>query len=70
MERMFDDYDLVNGMPNPSLTGVDISATSNQSALAKVLERDRRKNQMKIYANTYLTVDIMDGLFFKQTIWW
>lgn len=67
MERMFDDYDLVNGIPSPELTGVDISSTSNQSALAKVLERDRRKTQTKIYANTFLKIDIAKNLYFRQT---
>ncbi|MGD1844676.1 MAG: SusC/RagA family TonB-linked outer membrane protein [Salibacteraceae bacterium] len=67
MERMFDDYDLLLGQPDPNLSGVDISSTSNQNALAKVLERDRRKRQTKVYANTYLKFDIMDGLYFKQT---
>lgn len=68
MERMFDDYDLVAGQPDPNLSGTDISSTSNQSALAKVLERDRRKNQLKVYANTFLQVELLDGLYFKQTV--
>ncbi len=67
-ERMFDDYDLVSGAPDPDASGTDISTTSNTSALAKVLERDRRKNQMKIYANTYLKIKLLDGLNFKQTV--
>ncbi len=67
MERMFDDYDLETGMPVES-GGTDISGTSNQSALAKVLERDRRKFQTKIYTNAYLKVDIVDGLFFQQNV--
>lgn len=72
MERMFDDYDLAAGAPDDgnggTPSGTDISATSNQSALAKVLERDRRKNQMKMYANTYLKINLLDGLYFKQTV--
>ncbi|MEO1415684.1 MAG: TonB-dependent receptor [Bacteroidota bacterium] len=67
MERMFDDFDLEAGVPS-SGSGTDISATSNQSALAKVLERDRRRFQTKLYANTYLSIDIVDGLNFKQTL--
>lgn len=67
MERMFDDYDLENGMPNPANTGTDISTTSNQGSLAKVLERDRRKFQTKVYANTFLKYQINDALSFKQT---
>lgn len=68
MERMFDDYDLDAGMPDPNSSGTDISSTSNQNPLAKVLERDRDRGQTKIYANTFLKFDITDGLFFKQTL--
>jgi len=55
MERMFDNYDLETGMPMAS-GGTGISGTSNQSSLAKVLERDRRKFQTKIFANTFVKV--------------
>jgi TonB-linked SusC/RagA family outer membrane protein len=68
MERMFDDYDLENGMPDPNMSGTDISTTSNQGSLAKVLERDRRKYQTKVYANTFLKYQITDALSFKQTL--
>ena len=37
MERMFDDYDLENGMPDPNSSGTDISTTSNAGPLAKIL---------------------------------
>jgi TonB-linked SusC/RagA family outer membrane protein len=67
MERMFDDYDLENDMPDPGLSGTDISSTSNQGSLAKVLERERIKSQTKVYANTFLKFDILDGFYFKQT---
>ena len=73
MERMFDDFNLGTGMPDPGTldcsgtSGTDISTTSNQSSLAKVLERDRRKFQTKVYANTYLKFRIADGFQFKQT---
>jgi len=67
MERMFDDYDLEGGMPAEG-SGTDISGTSNQSSLAKVLERDRRKFQTKIFANAFVSVDIVDGLSFKQSV--
>ncbi|MEO1808531.1 MAG: SusC/RagA family TonB-linked outer membrane protein, partial [Bacteroidota bacterium] len=67
MERMFDDFDLEAGVPSTG-SGTDISATSNQSALAKVLERDRRRFQTKLYANTYMNINILDGLNFKQTV--
>lgn len=67
MERMFDDYDLATGMPDPDGAGTDISTTSNQNSLAKVLERDSRKRQTKIYANTYFKVKISPELSFRQT---
>lgn len=67
MERMFDDYDLETNQPDPGLAGTDISTTSNQNSLAKVLERDRRKRQTKVYANTFIKLDITDDLYFKQT---
>lgn len=68
MERMFDDFDLIAGEPDPLSSGTDISSTSNQSALAKVLERDRRKYQTKIFSNAYLNINLTDNLFFKQSI--
>lgn len=67
MERMFDNYDLEAGQPVGS-GGTSISATSNQNALAKVLERRRMRYQSKVIARTYLKVDLMDGLYFKQSI--
>lgn len=67
MERMFDDYDLEAGQPSAELTGTDISSTSNQNSLAKVLERDRRKRQTKVYANTFLKYDVTKDLYLKQT---
>ena len=67
MERMFDDYDLDNGTPSEG-SGTDISTTSNQNSLAKVLERDRRKYETKIYANSYLRLNITDDLFLQQNI--
>ncbi|MFK7755490.1 MAG: SusC/RagA family TonB-linked outer membrane protein [Flavobacteriales bacterium] len=67
MERMFDNYDLLLGQPDPNDSGTSISTTSNQGSLAKVLERDRRKHQTKVYANTYLKYDLTDNISFKQT---
>ena len=67
MERMFDDFDLINQVPVET-GGTDISGTSNQSALAKVLERKYIQNKTKLYANTYINVNITDDLFFKQKI--
>ena len=67
MERMFDDYDLEGGTPSEG-SGTDISGTSNQSSLAKVLERERYKYQTKIFANAFVNVKLFDGLSFKQTV--
>ncbi|MEN8697652.1 MAG: SusC/RagA family TonB-linked outer membrane protein [Bacteroidia bacterium] len=68
MERMFDDFDLTTGAPDPGNSGTDISSTSNQSALAKVLERDRRKYQTKIFTNAFVNVNLTDNLYFKQSL--
>ncbi len=68
MERMFDDFDLVNGVPNPALTGTDISTTNNQNSYAKVMERDRRRFQTKVFANSYVKINITKGFFFKQSL--
>ena len=67
MERMFDDYDLEAGEPSTG-SGTDISATSNQSALAKVLERDYKRFQTKVLSRAYFKVKIVDGLSFRQNI--
>lgn len=67
-ERMFDDYNLDNGAPDPDGSATDISSTSNTNALAKVLERERYRYQTKIYANAFVSVDLADGFFFKQTV--
>ncbi len=66
-ERMFDDYDLALGAPDAEGSGTDISTTSNTSALAKVLERERYKYQTKIFANAYVDVNLTKDLYFKQT---
>lgn len=68
MERMFDDFDLETGLPDPGLSGTDISTTSNQNPYAKVVEQVRMKNETKILGNTYLKFKLLDGLKFKQSI--
>lgn len=67
MERMFDDFDYAAGVPSTG-SGLDISNTSNQGAYAKVVERDHRKFQTKVFANAYAMVNITDDLFFKQSV--
>lgn len=66
MERMFDDFNLLTDNPNADLTGTDISSTSNQNALAKVVERDERKYETKVYANSQLRYTINDNFEFSQ----
>ena len=67
MERMFDDFDLAAGIPSTG-SGLDISATSNQNAYAKVVERDRRKFETKVLANAFVKYKIAKGLNFKQSV--
>ena len=67
MERMFDNYDLDNNTPLAS-GGTSMSGTSNQNALAKVVERKYIQNKTKLFANTYVNIDLTDDLFFKQSI--
>lgn len=66
MQRMFDDYDLVNGTPVFS-GGTDISNTSNQNPGAKVLERERMDYKFKIFSSTFLKYNITEDLSFKTT---
>ncbi|MBE0393477.1 TonB-linked SusC/RagA family outer membrane protein [Flavobacterium sp. 7E] len=67
MERMFDNYDLVNGVPLAS-GGTSISATSNQNSYAKVNEINEEKFQTKFFANAYFKYNITDHFNFKQTL--
>jgi TonB-linked SusC/RagA family outer membrane protein len=67
MERMFDNYDLEAGQP-VATGGTSISGTSNQNALAKVLERNRRRYQSKVIARAYLKYKFMKGLNFTQSV--
>lgn len=65
-ENMFVNYDVASGTPVQN-GGVGISTTSNASALAKILEREKTKKQTKVYANTFLQYDISEDFFLKQT---
>ncbi|WP_281615033.1 TonB-dependent receptor [Flammeovirga sp. SubArs3] len=67
MERMFDDYDLDNGMPIET-GGTDISTTSNVSPISKILEREYRKYQTKLFTNLYLKYKIAEGLNFRSSV--
>lgn len=61
-ERMFDNYDLYGDGGD-----VDISTTSNVSPLAKVLEREQRVRDFKLFSNAYLKLKLMKGLNFKSS---
>lgn len=65
-QRMFDDYDLVNGAPSTG-SGTDISNTSNTNPGAKVLERNRSEFRHKIFGNLYVKYKLADGLNFKTS---
>ncbi len=65
-ERTFDDYDLENNEPVSS--GTDISNTSNINPIAKILERNRNKNEVKVLGSTYLQLKFADNFTFKQNI--
>jgi len=67
IQRMFDDWDIVNNVAVTS--GTDISNTSNTNPAAKVLERDRNDYKFKIYGSLYLKYKIAKGLNFKTTIY-
>lgn len=66
-QRMFDDYDLVTGMPVAS-GGTDISDTSNANPGAKVLERFRTDNKFKMYGSLYGLYKINDDLSFRTVL--
>ncbi|WP_339609862.1 TonB-dependent receptor [uncultured Roseivirga sp.] len=66
MERMFDNYDMDLGAPVAS-GGTSISTTSNASSLAKVLEREYRKVESKIFSNIFLKFNLTNDLFFKTS---
>ena len=66
-QRMFDNYDLVNGVPVAS-GGTSISDTSNTNPIAKVLERHRTENKFKIYGSVYGQYNFTKDLNFKTSL--
>ncbi|MCF6181280.1 TonB-dependent receptor [Lutibacter sp.] len=66
IQRMFDNYDLANGVPVAS-GGTSISNTSNTNPAAKILERDRTDNKFKIFGSAYGKYNINDDLNIKIT---
>lgn len=67
IQRMFDDYDLENGVPIAS-GGTDISNTSNTNPGAKVLERERIDRKFKMFGSMYGQWNITKGLNFRTTL--
>lgn len=66
IQRMFDDYDLENGVPIAS-GGTDISNTSNTNPAAKVLERDRNDYKFKTYGSFFGKYNFTDDLSIRTS---
>ena len=67
LQRMFDNYDLVNGVP-VATGGVSISDTGNTNPVAKVLERNRTQKKFKVYGSVYGQYNFTKDLNFKTVI--
>ena len=68
VQRMFDDFDLANGVPMPNgASGLDISNTSNTNPAAKVLESDRGDRKFKTYGNAYFKIKFNDKLSLRTS---
>ena len=67
IQRMFDDWDMVNNVAVTS--GQDISNTSNTNPAAKVIERNRNDYKFKMYGSTYLRLKLDKGLHFKTSLY-
>lgn len=62
-EVYFDGY-VLPGNTN----GTTISSTTNESALAKVLEREYYNYDFKLFTNTYMKLNLAKGLTFKTSV--
>ena len=68
VQRMFDDFDLANGVPMPNgASGLDISNTSNTNPAAKVLESDLGDRKFKTYGNAYFKIKFNDNLSLRTS---
>lgn len=72
-ERMFDDYDLADGIhldgsSSDQKYGTDISTTSNANPYAKVLERQKMVYRTRVLASTYLKAKLAKGLQWKSSV--
>ena len=69
IQRMFDDFDLANGVPMPNgASGLDISNTSNTNPAAKVLESDRGDKKFKVFGNAYFKFQLSDKLNLRTSL--
>ena len=69
IQRMFDDFDLANGVPMPNgASGLDISNTSNTNPAAKVLESDRGDKKFKMFGNAYFKFQLSDKLNLRTSL--
>lgn len=58
-----------NGYTLPgNTTGTNISTTTNESPLAKVLERETNVYNFKLFTNTYMKLNLAKGLIFKASV--
>lgn len=68
IQRMFDDFDLANGVPMANgASGLDISNTSNTNPAAKVLESDRGDKKFKMFGNAYFRVKFNENLTLRTS---
>ena len=69
-QRMFDDYDLVLGAPDTvgTISGTDISDTSNANPAAKVLERHRTDEKFKLFGSVYGKYNLTSDLSFTSSL--
>ncbi len=68
IQRMFDDFDLANGVPMANgASGLDISNTSNTNPAAKVLESDRGDKKFKMFGNAYFRVKFNENLTIRTS---
>jgi len=72
LQRMFDDYDLAAGMPDDgvsdgTISGTDISNTSNTNPGAKILERDRRDFDYRLLTSLSAKYKFNENFTFKTS---
>lgn len=66
-QYMFDGYDVETGEYRPS-GGTSISTTSNANPAAKVQERERTDEKMKVYGNIYGNYNFTKALSFRTAL--